>query len=242
MGFVNFRKGLEPLDSGALQRSVDALEAVDELLGERFAGFCPEEAAADAAVLFDGEGEGEEHLDILLDVLGGAVVEVLVVYGFGEPGGVEAEVDADVAVLFEGGVVESGAEAEDSDGGGLPLPEGVEANGFEVGVDADASIAGLRINGFGGPELPTHLELVGGVVVELLGGLSHGVFDDGFGGFLGAIVVDVEALVGGGFVEADGVGAGGRYTGVSADEGELAHDRDEGRGEVLEAEVGEPET
>ena len=64
----------------------------------------------------------------------------------------------------------------------------------------------------------------------------------GVGGFLGAVVVDVEALVGGGFVEADGVGAGGRDAGVSADEGELAHDRDEGRGEVLEAEVGEPET
>ena len=112
---------------------VDALEAVDELLREGFAGFCPEKAAADAAVFFDGEGEGEEHLDILLDVFGGIFVEVLVFYGFGEPGSVEAEVDADVAVLFEGGVVEAGAEAEDSDGGGLALPEGVEADGFEVG-------------------------------------------------------------------------------------------------------------
>ena len=32
---------------------------------------------------------------------------------------------------------------------------------------------------FGGPELPPHLELVGHVVVELLGGFGDGVFDDG---------------------------------------------------------------
>ena len=61
----------------------------------------------------------------------------------------------------------------------------------------------------GSPEIPAHLELVGGIVVELLGGLGYGVFDDGGGGVLGAVVVDVDALVGGGFVEADGVGGGG---------------------------------
>ena len=94
---------------------------------------------------------------------------------------------------------------------------------------------------FRGPELPPHLELVGHVVVELLGGLGDGVFDDGAGGVFGAVVVDVDALVGGGFVEADGVDAGGGDAGVFADEGELAHDRDEGRGEGVEAEVGEPE-
>ena len=109
---------------------MDALEAVDEFLGEGFAGFGPEEAAADAAVFFDREGEGEEHLDVLLDVFGGVFVEVLVFEGFGEPGSVEAEVDADVAVLFEAGVVELGAEADDSDGGGLELPEGVECGGL----------------------------------------------------------------------------------------------------------------
>jgi hypothetical protein len=38
--------------------SVDALEAADELLGEGFAGLGPKEAAADAAVFFDREGEG----------------------------------------------------------------------------------------------------------------------------------------------------------------------------------------
>ena len=115
-------------------RLVDALEAVDEFLGEGFAGFGPEEAAADAAVFFDGEGEGEEHFDVLLNVFGGGFVELFVFEGFGEPGGVEAEVDADVAVLFEAGVVELGAEAEDADGGGLELPEGVEADGLGFGV------------------------------------------------------------------------------------------------------------
>ena len=109
-------------------RLIDALETVDEFLGEGFAGFGPEEAAADAAVFFDGEGKGEEHLDVLLDVLGGVCVEVLVVEGFGKPGSVEAEVDADVAVLFEGGFVELGPEANDADGGGLPLPEGVKVD------------------------------------------------------------------------------------------------------------------
>ena len=77
--------------------------------------------------------------------------------------------------------------------------------------------------------------------MELFGCLGDGVFDEGGGGVLGAVVVDVKALVGGGFVEADGVGAGGGDAGVPADEGELAHDRDEGRGEGVEAEVGEPE-
>src|ERR1700722_8386895 len=37
---------------------VDALETVDELLSKGFTGFGPEEAAADAAIFFDREGEG----------------------------------------------------------------------------------------------------------------------------------------------------------------------------------------
>jgi hypothetical protein len=81
--------------------------------------------------------------------------------------------------------------------------------------------------------------------VELLGRFGDGVFDDGAGGvlvFFGAVVVDVDALVGGGFGEADGVNAGGRYTLFSADQRELAHDRDHGRWEGFEAKVGEPET
>ena len=44
--------------------------------------------------------------------------------GFEGPGGVEAEVDADVAVLGVAGLVELGAEAEDADGGWALLPEG----------------------------------------------------------------------------------------------------------------------
>ena len=235
--------------------SVDALEAVDELLGEGFAGFGPEEAAADAAVFFDREGEGQKHFDILLDVFGGVFVELLVGEGFGEPGGVEAEVDADVAVLFEAGVVELGAEAEDADRGGLELPEGFEGGGFVFGVGVGVGFGfgvgvGWGFIQFGGPEAPAHFELIGHVVVKLLGGFGYGAFDDGAGGvlvFFGAIVVDVDALVGGGFGEADGVDGGGVDAlagGVvgAADEGELAHDRDQRGREGVEAEVGEPET
>ena len=209
---------------------VDALEAVDEFLREGLAGLCPEEAAGDAAVLLDGEGEGEQHLDVFLDVAGGGLVELGVLE---EPRGIEAEVDADVAVLIEAGIVELGAETQDADGGGLLLPGGVETAGFK------------RFGGFvddGGPELPLHLELVGHVVVELLGGFGDGGFDEGVGGLLGAFVVDVDALVDGGLGEAEGIGRGDGDALVSADEGELAHHADQGFGQRVEAEVRVPET
>ena len=48
--------------------------------------------------------------------------------------------------------------------------------------------------------------------MELLGGFGYCGFDDGGGGvlvFFGAVVVDVDALVGGGFGETDGIDAGG---------------------------------
>jgi hypothetical protein len=38
---------------------IEALEAGYQLLGQRLAGLRPEQAAADAAVLFHGEGEGQ---------------------------------------------------------------------------------------------------------------------------------------------------------------------------------------
>jgi hypothetical protein len=183
-------------------------------------------------------------------VLGGVFIELLVFEGFGEPGSVEAEVDADMAVLVEAGVVELRAEAEDADGGGLEFPERIEGGGFVlrigvvvgVGFGIDGGVAG---GDFGGPKLPVHLELVGHVVVELFGGFGDGVFDDGAGGvlvFFGAVVVDVDALVGGGLGEADGIDAGRSYALFSADERELAHDRDHRRREGFEAEVGKPET
>jgi len=70
-------------------------------------------------------------------------------------------------------------------------------------------------------------------------------FDEGVGGFFGAVVVDVDALVCGGFGEAEGVGGGGGYlVGVrhAADAGELAEDADERLGQRGEAKGGEPET
>jgi hypothetical protein len=62
-----------------------------------------------------------------------------------------------VAVLFVGAEVEVGAEANDANAGGLEAPDGVEAGG----------------GGFRNPETPARFELVGSVVVELLGGLGE---------------------------------------------------------------------
>ena len=134
----------------------------------------------------------------MLDVFCSGFVQLFVFERFGEPRGVEAEVYADVTVLFEAGIVELRAEAEDLDCGWLELPEGVERDGFCDLVGA----------GFGRPELPAHLKLVGHIVVELLGGFGYGVFDDGGGGVFGAVVVDIDALVDGSFGEVDGIDAG----------------------------------
>ena len=191
-------------------------------------------------MLLDGEGEGEEHLYVLLDVLGGfgasffvGVDGVFAVFGlFEDPGGVEAEVDADVTVLLEGGVVEGGAEAEDADGGGRGLPEEVEFCAFD----------GLRC--LGEPEVPLHLELVGGVLVEEFGGFGDSVVNDGGGGvfiFRGAGIKDELALIDRGLGEADRIGSGGGDAGQAGDAGELTHDRDERGGERGKTEVGEPE-
>ena len=77
--------------------------------------------------------------------------------------------------------------------------------------------------------------------MELFGGLGDGVFDDGVFGGLGAIVVDVNALVDGRFGEADGIDGGGSDALFAADEGELPQDGDERGGKRVEAEVREPE-
>ena len=218
----------------------EALQAGDQLFCQGFAGFGPQKTAGDVAVFFDGEGEGEEHLDVLLDVFGGfgaglfvGVEEVLAVFGFVEdPGRVEAEVDTDVAVLLEGGVIEGGAEAEDADRGWRRLPEEVEFCAFDL------------FRRFRKPEIPLHLELVGGVLVEEFGGFGYGVVDDGGGGVCGlrgARVEDELALVDGGLGKADRVGGGRGDARKAGDAGELTHDRDERGWERGETEVGEPE-
>jgi len=249
---------------------VDALEAGDEFFGERFAGLGPEQAAGDAAVLLDQKGEGEQFFDVLLDVDLGFFVEGLVLervlIGFWNPRGVEAEVDEDMAVLLVSGDVEAGAEAEDADGVGAQLPGGVgigEGGGVKIEVGVLAWMEGVAVGGGkvqaaeGGigfierPELPAHLELVGHVVVELLGGFGDGGIDGGVGWIGGGVDlggvggrawagVDVDALVGGGFGEVDGV-CGGCGDTFSADQGELAEHADERGGEGLQAEVWIPE-
>jgi hypothetical protein len=77
--------------------------------------------------------------------------------------------------------------------------------------------------------------------VQLLGGLGDGVFDDGVLGGLSAVVVHVDSLVDGGFVEADGIDGGGSDPLFAADEGELAENRGERGRQRIEAEVREPE-
>lgn len=183
-------------------------------------------------MLFDRESEGQQHLDVFLDVLGGLVTNVgvfpvFVVVFIEEEWGVEAEVDANVAILFEGGVVKVGAEGEELDRGGKALPAAVEA-GF----------AGLP-----GPEPPLHLELVDRVFVEYLHGFGNGVFDERVLLFnsLGAGVEDVLALVDGWRGEADRVRGGGGDPRQAGDAGELAQDGDYGFRQGGEAEVGKPD-
>ena len=100
----------------------------------------------------------------------------------------------------------------------------VEGGGIEIGVGVVLVAAGGEAKGAEcgivallGPELPAHLELVGHVVVELLGGFGDGGFDKCVGGVGGWIDwgvgrlaggVDIDALVGGGLGEVDGIGGG----------------------------------
>jgi hypothetical protein len=77
--------------------------------------------------------------------------------------------------------------------------------------------------------------------VELLGGFGDSVLDDGVLGGLSAVIIDIDALVDRGFVEADGVDGGGGDPFFPADKRELAEDRNEGRRKVFESKVGKPE-
>ena len=201
-------------------------------------------------MFFYGQGEGEELFDVLLDAKGGVAVEPIVVDDLVAQGerGIEAEIDADVAVAFVGAVVELRAEADDADAGGFEAPGAVELRGQAAAIEV---VRGGEA-GLGHPEAPAHFELVGGVLVELFGGFGDGVFDaGGFGvvGGLGAVVVDVDALVHGGFGPVDGKGAGGVDARVIAafdagrgDLGELAQNADYGLGQRGEAKVRVPET
>jgi hypothetical protein len=69
---------------------VDALEAGDEFFGEWLARLGPQEAAGDAAVFFDQQGEGEKFFHILLDVDLGVFIEreifIAVERGVEDPG------------------------------------------------------------------------------------------------------------------------------------------------------------
>ena len=115
--------------------------------------------------------------------------------------------------------------------------------GFRLASSGSAHGGGLAEAGAGGvraarraQELPAHLELVGHVVVELLGGprrrrhsmAASAVAASGIRISAGRRVasaagaVGVDALVGGGLGEVDGVGGGGGDA-TAADDGELAH-------------------
>jgi len=129
------------------------------------------------------QSEGKKFLDVLLDLLLGSFVEILVFQNLWRvqyPRCVEAEIHTDMAVLVVSAFIELRAKASDFDGIGLQPPGGVEPFGR------------LRQ-----PELPFHLELVGGVVMELFGSLSYGIFDLGVIAFLRLLVIDIDALVDG---------------------------------------------
>src|SRR5437899_1960309 len=107
------------------QKLIQALQTSDEFFGEGFAGLSPEQTTGDTAVFFYGQCKGKEHFYVLLNALLGEFIQSFIFQGVvHDPWGVEAEVDADVAVLLEAGVVELGAKAEDADDGGAEFPEG----------------------------------------------------------------------------------------------------------------------
>jgi hypothetical protein len=167
-----------------------------------------------------------------------------------------------MAVLLVSRDVEFGAEAEDADGVGAQLPGSVGVGegglvellvgGVAFLVTGAAEVEAVELGGgvFHGPELPAHFELVGHVVVELLGSFGDGGFDGFVGGSGGEVDlgrrggvesgVDVDALIGGRLGEVDGIGGGGGDA-FAADQGELAEHSDERGGEALEAEVRVPE-
>jgi hypothetical protein len=170
-------------------------------------------------------------------------------------------VDQEVSVLLVTGDVEAGAESENADGLGAqpPIVVGeVEGGGIEIGVGVVLVAAGGEAKGAEcgivallGPELPVHLELVGHVVVELLGGFGDGGVDEFVGCFDGGIDwdggvevgrgrLDVDALVGGRLGEVNGIGGGSGDT-LGADQCKLAQDAGKRGGKGLQAEVGIPE-
>ena len=126
-----------------------------------------------------------------------------------------------------------------------PKPTTRTRVGSRVQAGVEAGGAGL-----GDPEAPAHFELIGGVVVELLGGFGDGVFGEWRRRRrrLAALVVDVNALVDGRLGPVDRIGAGGGDAGelgvgaaFTRDSNELTEHAGECVGEGLETEVREPE-
>ena len=131
---------------------------------------------------------------------GSAAVELVV---FKHPGRIETEIDPNVAVLIVGCLVEVGAEAGNPNACRFKPPGRIK-RGFL------ALRASIRQ-----PEHPAHLEFVGAVVMQLFGSFGDRVFDDGcfrVGRAFGAVVVDVDALIGGRLRPIDRVDAGRGYT------------------------------
>src|ERR1700712_1340272 len=60
-------QGSEGIFLRSLFHLIQTLQAGDELFGEWFAGFCPEQAAGNAAVFFDRKGEGQQLFYVLLN-------------------------------------------------------------------------------------------------------------------------------------------------------------------------------
>src|SRR5579875_3382210 len=169
-------------------------------------------------MLLDEQGKGEQLFDILLYADGRGAVQTLIdEFVIEGEGGIEAEVDADVAVGLIGAVVELRAETGDADSGRLQTPGWVQlgVSGvlvFFLGETVSANKGGRSV--LREPETPAHFELVGGIFVELLRGFRNGNVDAGslgVGTGRGAVIVDEDALVGGRLGPVQRVGSRGNH-------------------------------
>jgi len=204
------------MQSPLVQGLVDALEAGDEFLGEGFAGLGPEQARGDAAVLLDEQGKGEELFDVLLDVELGLLSRGWSSSGKSSTQGVSRPKSmrrcrsvriprrrrrdrsrgcARCGVRsFQGCQGCGRRDRPDRNRGRSP---GRAPARRRLGRVIQAAVGGVGF--LQRPELPAHFELVGHVVVELLGGLGDGGFELGVGrAGMGSMGAGSNAAVGAG--------------------------------------------
>ena len=179
-------------------------------MGKIFFGLGPEQAAGSPRIFFDLCGELDELLHVAADVVLGFGGEIDF---FVQEGGVESEIDLNVAGLFGGVLLEFKAVGGEANEGGLENP-------FFAGF-------GRR------PEIPIGFEDVGVVVVQK--------FDDFGDGLFGCDAGTVASLEDGGFAPGDRLNGGVGYAAARRRKRDLAQDADGAREDLGLIEAGEPE-